>query len=84
MASDSEHGATEQAQAQGGRDPVRNFTRFVFLFLLILFAWYVLADRLAPWTDQARVQSFVVPITPKVSGKVKQVAVVDNQLVAHD
>jgi multidrug resistance efflux pump len=41
----------------------------------------VLADRFAPWTDQARVKGWIVPITPKVSGKVKQVNVVHDQVV---
>lgn len=62
-------------------DPVRRFTGIVLVLLIILFIWYVLADRLAPWTDQARVWGPVVPLSPKVSGKVKEVLVVDNQAV---
>ena len=62
-------------------DPVRRFTRIVVGLLIALFIWYVLADRLAPWTDQARVIGFTVPVAPKVSGKVKQVDVVENQFV---
>jgi multidrug resistance efflux pump len=54
---------------------VRRFTRIVVFVLVVLFVWYVLADRYAPWTDQARIEGFVVPIAPKVSGKVKEVFV---------
>lgn len=63
------------------QDPVRWATLFVFIFCLFLFVWYVAADRLAPWTDQARVQGFIIPITPKVSGLVTRVNVVADQVV---
>ena len=63
------------------QDPVRWATLFVFIFCLFLFVWYVAADRFAPWTDQARVQGFIVPITPKVSGLVVKVNVLADQVV---
>ena len=37
----------------------------------VLLVWYLVADRLTPWTDQARVQAWIVPVAPKVSGKIK-------------
>lgn len=36
---------------------------------------YFVADRLAPYTSQARVQAFVVPVAAEVSGKILEVAV---------
>lgn len=66
-------------------DPVHRYTRILLVVAVLLFIWYVWADRVAPWTDQARVDGFVVPITPKVSGKVKKVYVVhDQEVVAGD
>jgi multidrug resistance efflux pump len=62
-------------------DPVRRYTRILLVVVAFLFIWYVWADRVAPWTDQARVDGFLVAITPKVSGKVKKVNVVQDQLV---
>jgi multidrug resistance efflux pump len=62
-------------------DPVRRFTRIVLIVLVVLFIWYVLADRYAPWTDQARVVGFTVPIASKVSGRVKAVHVSENDIV---
>ena len=56
-------------------DPVRHFTWTLITLIVLLFIWYIAADRVAPWTDQARVQAWIVPIAPKVSGKVKEVAV---------
>ncbi len=70
-----------QDDANSKHDPVRWVTLYVFIFCLFLFVWYVAADRLAPWTDQARVQGFIIPITPKVSGLVTKVNVVADQVV---
>jgi multidrug resistance efflux pump len=41
--------------------------------------WYLLADRFTPYTQQARVQAFVVPVAAEVSGRVTQVHVHNNQ-----
>ncbi len=41
--------------------------------------WYLLADRFTPYTQQARVQAFVVAVAPEVSGRVIRVLVHDNQ-----
>jgi multidrug resistance efflux pump len=63
------------------RDPVARWTRNLLIVAALLFLWYISADRVAPWTDQARVDGFIVAITPKVSGKVKKVNVVQDQVV---
>jgi len=79
---ETEQQATEaQDDENVKQDPVRWVTLFVFIFCLFLFVWYVAADRLAPWTDQARVQGFIIPITPEVSGEVIRVNVVADQVV---
>lgn len=77
----------EQKQSKGlldrwrNADPVRRFTWTLITLIVLLFFWYIAADRVAPWTDQARVQGWIVPISPKVSGKVKEVTVVQDQEV---
>ena len=63
------------------RDPVARWTRNLLIVVALLFLWYISTDRVAPWTDQARVDGFIVAITPKVSGKVKKVNVVQDQFV---
>ena len=40
--------------------------------------WYFVADRLTPYTSQARVQAFVVPVAAEVAGKVLKVHVKNN------
>lgn len=69
-------------QNGNGTDPVRKTTWVVLALVVLLFGWYVLSDRYAPWTDQARVNGWVVAISPKVSGRVVEVAVVQDQRVA--
>lgn len=49
--------------------------------IALLLGLHLVADRLTPYTDQARVRVFVVPIAPEVSGTVRRVHVVNNQLV---
>ena len=54
----------------------------ILVLIFILLGWYLLADRLTPYSSQARVQAFVVPIAAEVSGQISQVYVKDNQDVA--
>ncbi|MED5608917.1 MULTISPECIES: HlyD family secretion protein [Pseudomonas] len=55
--------------------------RGVMLVIALSLAWYLLADRFTPYTQQARVQAYVVPVTAEVAGQVKRVAVGNNQEV---
>lgn len=50
------------------------------LIVLSLF-WYLLADRFTPYTDQARVQGYIVGVAPQVSGIVREVWVKNDQQV---
>ncbi|MCP4331204.1 MAG: HlyD family secretion protein [Gammaproteobacteria bacterium] len=79
----SEETKSEQTQSstETRPDPVRKISRYVLYVVLFLFVWYVFADRLAPWTDQARVQTYVIPIASQVSGRVIEVAVSQDQIV---
>ena len=55
----------------------------IIVLLLIVFslAWYFVSDRLTPYTSQARVQAFVVPIAAEVAGTVLKVHVKNNDEV---
>ncbi len=63
------------------RDPVRRMTLIVLCVIIVLFVWYIGADRYAPWTDEARVQGFVVPMVAEVSGRVLEINVETDQIV---
>ena len=56
--------------------------RWVLVIILVSLLWYLLADRFTPYTQQARVQAYVVPVSAEVAGQVKRVAVGNNQEVA--
>lgn len=76
---------SNQSETQVQRDPVSRATWIGIVVVVFLLAWYITADRLSPWTDQARVQAWVIPITPKVSGQVLEVLVeLDQQVKAGD
>ena len=53
----------------------------VLVLIIGSLAWYFVADRLTPYTLQARVQAFVVPVAAEVSGKLLKVHVRDNDTV---
>ena len=53
----------------------------VLLLIVLSLAWYFVSDRLTPYTSQARVQAFVVPVAAEVAGKVLKVYVKNNDEV---
>ena len=63
------------------KDPVRKWTFIILALCIILTGLYLVADRQTPFTTQARVHAFVVPIAPQVSGNVIGVEVQNNQQV---
>ena len=77
---DSMDGAEDAAKSPP-KDPVRKWTLIVLALCGVLMIYYIIADRVTPYTTQARVNALVVPIAPEVSGTVTEVAVKSNQLV---
>ncbi|MGI9326364.1 MAG: HlyD family secretion protein [Pseudomonadales bacterium] len=67
-------------EAQTG-DPVRRWTLILLGLIVVLFIWHLAADRLTPYTSQARVHAFVIPIAAEVSGTVTDVQVAGNAAV---
>ncbi|WP_421201088.1 HlyD family secretion protein [Aeromonas enteropelogenes] len=57
-------------------------TQLLLALIGLSLLWYFAADRLTPYSSQARVQAFVVPIAAQVSGQVQQVLVKNNDDVA--
>jgi multidrug resistance efflux pump len=49
---------------------------------LVVFVWHLFADQFTPYTDQATVQTLVVPIVPRVSGHVTEVHVQLHSVVS--
>ncbi|MHC8286498.1 HlyD family secretion protein [Pseudomonas sp. XS1P51] len=60
-------------------DPARKGIKWVLLLIVLSLAWYLLADRFTPYTQQARVGAFVIPVASEVAGRVTRVNVRNNQ-----
>ena len=60
-------------------DPASRGVKWVVALIVLSLAWYLFADRYTPYTQQARVQAFVVPVASEVSGRVTRVLVHNNQ-----
>lgn len=83
--------AEKQAAAPGvkkQRDMVKLSTGAVLLICAALFVWHLLSDKYTPYTSNGRIEAFIVPIVPQVSGTLTHVyadnnqAVTDNQKLA--
>ena len=57
------------------KSPVTLITLIVLVISMLFLAWYVLSDRHVPYTDQARINGLMVPVSPKVSGYVTAINV---------
>ncbi|EJM59035.1 multidrug resistance efflux pump [Pseudomonas sp. GM50] len=60
-------------------DPAKKGIKWVMLLIVLSLAWYLLADRFTPYTQQARVGAFVIPVACEVAGRVIRVNVRNNQ-----
>jgi multidrug resistance efflux pump len=83
MTNDTENNSksTDRAPSKEPMDPVRKWTLIVLGACVVLFFWYLRADRVTPYTTQARVHALVVPVAPEVSGTVTDVFVANNEIV---
>jgi len=85
MSEDADTGDTKQnskAKAeQSANNPVRKATLLTLGLIALLLTWYLAADRFTPFSSQARIDAYVVPIAPQVTGNVLTVNVSNNQLV---
>jgi multidrug resistance efflux pump len=85
MSNETENKETEAtddvATAKEPMDPVRKWTLIVLGACVVLMFWYLVADRVTPYTTQARVHALVVPVASQVSGVVVDVFVANNEYV---
>ncbi|MEM9682730.1 MAG: HlyD family secretion protein [Pseudomonadota bacterium] len=97
MASDQETEGTDQAENQPEPAPsedappaetekndlagLRRLTLIAVGIAIVVFFYYVIADRTTPFSGDARVQAFVLRVAPELNGRVDRVDVTDNQIV---
>ncbi len=85
MAQADESAAEESQEAtetpEGANAAIGRVRRIALATCLLLLTWYLIADRITPYTTSARVRAFVVPLVAEVSGYVESVTVDNNELV---
>jgi multidrug resistance efflux pump len=72
----------EKAEENTAPDSVKKGTAGILLVIFISLTWYLSSDRYTPYTQQARIQGFVIGVAPKVAGVVTSVWVKNNEAVA--
>ncbi len=78
------HEATEQKEQNSDGGKAAKLTKNVLTFALIVFVWYLFADRFTPYTDNARGRRIAFAISPRVSGYVTGVYVKLHEKVKRD
>ncbi|MEA2116188.1 MAG: biotin/lipoyl-binding protein, partial [Thermodesulfobacteriota bacterium] len=81
---DPEKENTSAPEEKKKRDPIKLWTGIVVAFCIVIFIGHILADKYTPYTSNGRVEAFVVPIVPQVSGALTRVNVTNNQFVSAD
>jgi multidrug resistance efflux pump len=81
MTDNSKQPAADKAKSGKAKDPSRSGIRIVVLLIVVSLAWYLLAERFTPYTQQARVQAYIVPVAAEVAGRVTDVLVRNNEQV---
>jgi multidrug resistance efflux pump len=83
-AADQEHSEGEKVEENTAPESVKKGTTGIMLVILLSLAWYLASDRFTPYTQQARVQGFVIGVAPKVAGVVTKIWIKNNQPVEAD
>ena len=73
--SNPESSMDEDQKEQSNKSPVKIVTVILLIFAISFFIWYVLSDRNVPYTDQARINGLMIPISPRVSGNLTRINV---------
>lgn len=60
---------------------MKTFVLFLAVLAVTLLAWHLAADRMTPFTSNARVKAVVTQIVPQVSGTVTEVGAANGQIV---
>ena len=76
--------SANQPSADPPKSGVKKWTALVLVICLTLLLLHILFDKFAPYTSDARIEAFIVPIVPQVSGTLTEVNVTNNQLVKED
>ena len=85
---ETEEKAPDQEEANSEtsskKSTVSKWTGIVIGLCILMLVLHVLSDKYTPYTSNGRINAFVVPIVPQVSGTLTEVDVANNQLVKED
>lgn len=62
---------------------VKRITNRLIGLVVFLLVFNIIANRVIPMTDNARIKGYIIPVKPLVSGQVLDIKVSPNQLVKH-
>lgn len=65
----------------GATNKVKKITNILVGLIISLLLFNIIANRLIPITDNARIQGYVIPVKAQISGQVLDIKVKPNQLV---
>lgn len=71
----------DDAADVAGKATVKKGGLTIVALIVLSLVWYLLADRFTPYTDQARIEGYVVGVAPQVAGIVTEVWVANNESV---
>jgi multidrug resistance efflux pump len=71
----------EASKEPKNRDPIKFWTLITLILLIALFTAHILSDKYVPYTSNARVEAYVVPLASQVSGQISKIYVTNNQMV---
>lgn len=72
---DQQEKEEQQDTEAGNTSKARRLTYIVLSICVLIFVWYLRADRFTPYTDQARINALVIPIVSQVAGYLTDVRV---------
>lgn len=77
---------SSQDEASSEAPPKKTFWKRLPATTLVIiigsfFVWHLFADRITPYTNNARVKTYVIPITPMVSGYISETSIQQNEKV---
>jgi len=80
--SQNKHNESEQQSSQASdQAAVKRVTLVIASLCLLLLTWYLVADRMTPFTDNSRIRAYVNPLAPSVAGRAVELPVENNQVV---
>ena len=82
MTDNAEQPANAKPLPDMAKDPSQRGIRAVLVLITVSLTWYLLAERFTPYTQQARIQAYIVPVAAEVAGRVTAVLVHNNEQVS--